>query len=39
MDEESIEKSLIVLLLPYNLKIKYGNYDDSVPRKDYLSDG
>ena len=33
------EKSIdcIVTSPPYNLKIKYGNYDDSVPRKDYLS--
>ena len=33
--EETID--CVVTSPPYNLNIKYGNYDDSVPRKDYLS--
>ena len=27
----------IVTSPPYNLNIKYGNYDDSIPRKKYLN--
>jgi len=36
--EDQSKKSIdcIITSPPYNLKIKYGNYDDSIPRKKYL---
>jgi len=35
LDHESVD--VIVTSPPYNLKIKYNKYDDTIPRQDYLN--
>ena len=37
MDQQNVKfVDCIITSPPYNLNVKYGNYDDSVPRKKYL---